>query len=118
MPKTIAQGCFHQVAHKGNGCAELVQKSNGQMVLQLKDFKTAENPDLQILLISTTDAFENETVKNSERLFIAPLQNSECFQEYVVSDGQNLTKFNSVVIWNSKHEVNFTTAPLRFAILD
>lgn len=112
-PKTIASGCFHQVAHKGSGCAVIVQKSNGQTALQLTDFKTAADDDLQILLISSTDALENETVKNSERFYVAPLQKSEGFQEYVVPMGQNLTKFNAVTIWSSKHGVNFTTAPLK-----
>lgn len=111
--QTIASGCFHQVAHKGWGCAELIQRENGQMILQLDDFQTAENSDLHILLISAPDALENETVKNSEQLYIAKLEKSEGFQQYVVPDGQNLTNFNSVVIWNSKYSVNFTTAPLR-----
>ncbi len=111
--KTIAYGCFHQVAHKGSGCAALIQRSDGQTILQLMDFETSESGDLQILLISAADALENESVKNSERLFIAPLKNSEASRRYVVPNGQNLTKFNSVVIWNSKHGVNFTTAPLK-----
>jgi hypothetical protein len=111
--KTIAYGCFHQVAHKGSGCAALVQKSDGQIVLQLVDFKTTENPDLQILIISATDALENETVKNSEQLFVASLQKSEGFQEYLVPNIQSLTKLKAVVIWNNKHSVNFTTAPLK-----
>lgn len=111
--KTIAYGCFHQVAHKGSGCAALIQKSNGQTVLQLMDFETAENENLCILLISAPDAPENETVKNSEQLYIAPLLKSKGSQQYVVPEGQNLTKFHSVVIWNNKHGVNFTTAPLK-----
>ena len=111
--KTLAYGCFHQVAHKGSGCAALVRKSDGQTILQLIDFKTAASNDLQILLISAPDALENETVKNSERMVIAPLEKSEGFQEFVISEGQNPTNFHSVVIWNSKHGVNFTTAPLK-----
>ncbi len=111
--RTIAYGCFHQVAHKGSGCAALIQKSDGQTILRLIDFKTTESIDLQILLISATDALENESVKKSERLFVAPLQRSEGSQTFVVPNAENLTKFNSVVIWNTKHGVNFTTAPLK-----
>jgi hypothetical protein len=65
------------------------------------------------LLISAPDALENETVKNSERLYVAPLQKSKSFQEYVLPNGQNLTNFHAVTIWNNKHGVNFTTAPLK-----
>lgn len=111
--RTIASGCFHQVAHKGTGCAALVRSSDGQFVLRLTDFRTAASDDLQILLISAADAPENETVKNSERIFIAPLQKQDGFQEFPVPAGQDLTNFNAVVIWNSKHAVNFTAAPLR-----
>jgi hypothetical protein len=111
--KTIAYGCFHQVAHKGTGCAALIEKSDGQIILQLMDFNTAEAGDLHVLLISAPDAPENETVKDSEQLYIAPLRSSEGSQQYVVPMGPNLTKFNSVVIWNNKYGVNFTTAPLK-----
>jgi len=112
--KTIAYGCFHQVAHKGTGCAALIQKPDGRTILHLMDFETAERDDLHILLISAPDALENETVKNSERLYIAPLlRSAESSRQYVVPAGQNLTKFNSVVIWHGKHGVNFTTAPLK-----
>ncbi|MEZ5429378.1 MAG: DM13 domain-containing protein [Pyrinomonadaceae bacterium] len=111
--RTVAEGCFHQVAHKGSGCAAIIRKPDGQIVLRLSDFETADSGDLQILLVSATDAFENETVKNSEKIHIGRISPSEGLQEFVVREGQNLTKFNSVVIWNSKHGVNFTTAPLR-----
>lgn len=110
---TIATGCFHQVAHKGAGCAALIQMSDGKIILQLNDFQTTQNGNLHILLISAPDALENETVKMSEQLYVAKLEKSEGSQQYVVSDAQNLTKFNSVVIWNSKYGVNFTTAPLK-----
>lgn len=113
VSKTIAYGCFHQVAHKGEGCAALIRKSDGQTVWQLTDFRTAKNDGLQILLISADDAPENQTVKNSERLFVAPLEKSEGTQVYSVPTNENLTKYNSVVIWQGKHGVNFTTAPLK-----
>ena len=111
--KTIAYGCFHQVAHKGAGCAALIEKRNGQTVLQLMDFKTTENRDLHVLLISATDALENETVKAAEQLYVAPLLSADGSGQYVVPKGQDLAKFNAVVIWNNKHGVNFTTAPLK-----
>lgn len=111
--KVVAYGCFHQVAHKGSGCAAIVQKPKGQTVLQLIDFQTAENNDLYILLITASDALENETVKKSESFQVAPLQKSKGFQEYVLPNGQNLTNFHAVTIWHKKHGVNFTTAPLK-----
>jgi hypothetical protein len=112
--KTIAYGCFHQVAHKGSGCVALIQKADGQTVLQLMDFETTEKEDLHVLLISAPDALENETVKDSAQLYVAPLRRSfEGSQQYVVPPGQDLAKFKAVVIWHGKHGVNFTTAPLK-----
>lgn len=112
--KTLAYGCFHQVAHKGSGCAVIVRKRDGRTVIQLSDFQTAKSEDLYILLISAPDALENETVKNSRKIYVAPLEKSEGFQEYVVpNEGQDLSDFNAVTIWNSKHAVNFMTAPLK-----
>jgi Electron transfer DM13 len=112
--ETLAYGCFHQVAHKGAGCAVIVRKSDGRVFLQLTNFKTAVSDDLHILLISAPDAAENETVKNSSKIYVAPLAKNEGFQEYAVPRGnENLSDFHSVTIWNAKHAVNFTTAPLK-----
>lgn len=112
--QAIAYGCFHQVAHKGSGCAYIISKPNGEIILQLIDFQTAQNDDLHVLLISAEDALENQAVKNSERLYVSPLKKSEGFQEYIFPNSQNLTKFHAVTIWNNRHSVNFTTAPLRY----
>jgi hypothetical protein len=109
----IAAGCFHQVAHRARGCAVLIRQPDGQVFLRLEDFKTSRSADLHILLISAFDALENETVKNSERLYVAPLEKFEGSQQYVVPNAENLTKFHSVTIWNSRHGVNFTTAPMK-----
>jgi hypothetical protein len=111
--RMIAQGCFHQVAHKGNGCAALVQRSDGKTVLQLTDFATADSADLYVVLISAPDALENTVVKDSKMFDLGSLQSAQGFQEYVIPDGENLTDFHSVIIWNVRYEVNFTTAPLR-----
>jgi hypothetical protein len=110
--RTIAQGCFHQVAHKGSGCAALVQRPDGKTVLQLTDFATADSADLCVVLISAPDALENKIVKDSKKLDLGPLHSAQGFQEYVVPEGENLADFHSVTIWNVRYEVNFTTAPL------
>lgn len=108
----IAHGCFHQVAHKGRGCAALVRQSDGKTVLQLTEFATSENPDLRVLLISADDALENTAVTNSQKLDLGPLQVSTGPQEYAVPRSADLGRYNAVTVWNDRYQVNFTTAPL------
>lgn len=109
----IASGCFHPVAHTGSGCARLVDAGGGRARLELMDFATAEGTDLRVMLSTAQDALENSTVQRSETLDLGPLKNAEGSQEYDVPPIGNLSEFLSVTVWDSKHEVNFTTAPLR-----
>ncbi len=112
MPKVLASGNFHQVAHKGAGQAEILQKANGKFVLRLNDFRTTGKPDLEVYLISAPDAFENETVKRSEIFSLGKLQTADGEQEYSLPAGLDVLQFHAVTIWNTKYEVNYTTAPL------
>lgn len=112
-PTVLAHGCFHQVAHKGSGCATLLRLSDGKTVLQLTDFATAENSDLRVLLISAPDAPENSAVLSSERVDLGPLRVSEPEQEYSIPRSVNIDTFHAVTVWNARYQVNFTTAPLK-----
>jgi hypothetical protein len=112
-PRLLASGRFHQVAHKGEGVAAILQLPNGQRILRLTDFRTADNPELAILLISAPDAHENQIVVNSSVFVLGPLQQAGGDQEYSLPADLDLTHFGAVTIWNKKYQVNFTTAPLR-----
>ena len=112
-PRLLASGRFHQVAHKGEGVAAILQLDNGQRVLRLTEFRTTENHELAILLISAPDAHENQTVLNSSVFVLGRLQQAAGNQEYSLPADLDLTHFGAVTIWNRKYQVNFTTAPLR-----
>ncbi len=112
--RTIAVGSFHSVSHKGRGIAEIVVKSDGRMYLRLTDFSTYHRPDLTVLLISASDALENETVKRSEIYEVGRLKTDEGSMEYPLAADLDVGRFNAVTIWSKRYEVNFTTAPLRF----
>src|SRR5215471_17450779 len=73
-PRVLATGRFHQVAHKGEGVAAIVQLRNGCRFLRLSDFRTADKPDLSVMLISAADAFENQTILNSKIFVLGQLQ--------------------------------------------
>ena len=115
-PEILAEGDFHQVAHKGEGRAAIIRKQNGERVLRLRNFRTADKMDLYVYLISAPDALENETVKRSEIYSLGALRSAEGEQEYFLPAEINLTKYGAVVIWNRRYEVNFTTAPLKKVI--
>ena len=112
-PRLLASGRFHQVAHKGEGLAAILQLHSGQRILRLTDFRTTDKPELAILLISAPDAHENQTVVNSSVFVLGPLQQAAGNQEYSLPADLDLTQFGAVTIWNKKYQVNFTTAPLR-----
>jgi hypothetical protein len=113
-PRILASGDFHQVAHKGAGRAEIIQKKDGRRVLRLTGLRTTLKPDLYVYLISAPDALENETVKRSEIFSLGPLKSGEdAEEEYPLPDELDLEKYGAVTIWNRRYEVNFTTAPLK-----
>jgi hypothetical protein len=112
-PRLLASGRFHQVAHKGEGVATLLQSSDGQHILRLTNFRTTDKSDLTVLLISAPDALENQTVMNSSVFVLGPLQQAAGDQEYPLPADLDLTHFGAVTIWNKKYQVNFTTAPLQ-----
>jgi len=112
-PKVLANGRFHQVAHKGEGVAAIVQLRNGRRLLRLTDFRTADKPDLSVVLISAPDAFENQTILKSKAFVLGQLQNATGDQEYEVPADLDLASYGAITIWNRKYSVNFTTAPLQ-----
>jgi hypothetical protein len=112
-PTLLATGRFHQVAHKGEGVAAIVQFRNGRRLLRLSDFRTADKPDLSVMLISAPDAFENQTILNSKVFVLGQLQNAIGDQEYELPADLDLAQYGAITIWNRKYAVNFTTAPLR-----
>lgn len=115
MPRArvVASGRFHQVAHKGAGLATIYQLPDGRLVLRLTEFRTGGGRGLQVYLIAAPDAYENEVVESSEPISVGELQKTEGDQSYLLPRDLDLNKYRAVTIWNRRHGVNFTTAPLR-----
>lgn len=112
-PEGVLQGWgrFHAVAHSAEGVAA-VYDIRGRHQLHLLGFRTAYRPDLQVLLISAPDAFDNERVKASEILVLGALSPIPD-QTFDLPGGVSPAQFRAVTIWLPQHQVNFTTAPLR-----
>src|SRR5215813_11376584 len=98
-PKVLAAGRFHQVAHKGEGTAAIVQLRNGRRLLRLTHFRTTDKPDLSVLLISAPDAFENQTILKSKVYVLGQLQNAAGDQEYELPAQLELASYGAITIW-------------------
>lgn len=112
-PVTLLSGEFHQAAHKGRGTARVCRFPSGNLALCLTGFRTYPAHDLEVRLIAAPDAFENETVENSEFVSLGDLQTAEGDSVYSLPSDLDLDKYRAVTIWSRKYRVNFTTAPLK-----
>lgn len=111
--RVIAAGRFHGVAHKGSGTARVYQRADGKHVLRLTNFQTAARPDLEVYLISESDARDNDTVMEADFLFLGALHNATGDQCYVLPPSFDPARYRAVTVWSYKYKVNFTTAPLK-----
>jgi hypothetical protein len=109
-------GEFHKGAHDTKGTASIYKLENGQHVLRLTNFMTSNGPDVRVLLVATSDASDNDTVKQSSRIELGKLKGNEGDQNYEIPTGVDLAKYRAVTIWCNRFSVNFGTAPLHDAL--
>jgi hypothetical protein len=112
VPPVALSGRFHQVTHLGSGAASIFVLPDGRRMLRLSQLRVQRRDDLQVYLLAAPDAFDNETVENSEYVALGPLGTGEARLEYQVPVGLDLARYRAVSIWSQKYRVNFITAPL------
>jgi hypothetical protein len=110
--RILASGRFHQVAHRGEGSVTIYQLLNGDRVLELADFHTGPGQNLELLLITAPDAFENETVEQSMAYALGEVQTLDSNQSFKIPGDVDLSRVQAVTVWSKQYKVNFTTAPL------
>ena len=115
-PVQLASGMFHAGAHETKGTAAIFQLPDGQRVLRFTNFETSNGPDVRVLLVAANDATDNDTVKNSQPIELAPLKGNVGDQNYDVPSTIDLNKYKAVTIWCNRFSVNFGTAPLMQAM--
>jgi len=111
-PLLLSQGRFHGVAHATEGLASLYQLPDGQRALRLTEFETSNGPDVQVYLVATNDATDNETVTKAGFIHLGALKGSVGNQNYEVPADVDLAKYQAVTVWCRRFGVNFGTAPL------
>ena len=111
-PLLLSQGRFHGVAHATEGLATIYRLPDGQRALRLTEFETSNGPDVQVYLVATTDATDNETVTKAGFIHLGALKGNVGDQNYEVPAELDLSKYQAVTIWCRRFGVNFGTAPL------
>ncbi len=94
------------------GLASLYRLPDGQRALRLTEFETSNGPDVQVYLVATHDATDNETVTTAGFIHLGALKGNIGDQNYEVPADVDLTKYQAVTIWCRRFGVNFGTAPL------
>ena len=108
----LSQGRFHGVAHATQGLATMYQLPDGTRALRFTEFETSNGPDVQVYLVATSDATDNETVTKAGFMHLGALKGNVGDQNYEVPADVDLTKYQAVTIWCRRFGVNFGTAPL------
>jgi len=108
----LSQGRFHGVAHATHGLATLYQLPDGKRALRLTEFETSNGPDVQVYLVATNDATDNETVTQAGFIHLGALKGNVGDQNYEVPADVDVHKYQAVTIWCRRFGVNFGTAPL------
>ena len=112
QPKIVSSGNFHDVAHETKGVATIYQSPDGKRTLRLTNFQTSNGPDVQVYLVATNDATDNDTVTRSGFLPLGALKGNLGDQNYELGADVDLAKYRAVTIWCRRFSVNFGTAPL------
>jgi hypothetical protein len=108
----LSQGRFHGVAHATQGLATMYQLPDGKRTLRLTEFETSNGPDVQVYLVATNDANDNETVTTAGFIHLGALKGNVGDQNYEVPADVDLATYQAVTIWCRRFGVNFGTAPL------
>ena len=112
-PTQLSQGNFHGVAHTTKGMATLYELPDGKRVLRFTQFETSNGPDVQVYLVASADASDNETVTKAGFIHLGALKGTNGDQNYDVPANADLNVYQAVTIWCRRFGVNFGTAPLK-----
>jgi len=111
-PVVLSRGDFHGVAHETRGVATVYRVPGAKRVLRLTGFETSNGPDVQLYLVASADAKDNDTVTNAGFVNLGALKGNVGDQNYDIPADVDLGKYRAVTVWCRRFGVNFGTAPL------
>ena len=112
LPRPSWGGAFHDVAHHGEGRAELWKTARG-WELRVRGLRTGQSPDLVVAMVHAADARDNEDVERSGLVIAGQVPPGQGDFVVPLPEGTRPPGYGAVAIWNVRYRVNFTTAPLR-----
>lgn len=107
----MMSGSFRGLKYETKGKATLEKASDGHYYVRFEEFETQNGPDLKVYLSTAPASAEGEEFIE-DFLDLGALKGNRGNQNYQVSDGTDLSKFHSVVIWCKRFTVGFGVAPL------
>ncbi len=107
-------GNFRSLDHPTSGTATLAKADDGHYYVRLEDFETENGPDL-VVYLSTAPASAEGREFAEDFVDLGTLKGNIGDQNYVVPDGTDIDKYESVVIWCRRFTVPFGAAPLESA---
>jgi hypothetical protein len=90
--------------HNAEGLAKIITLEEGSKVLRIENLKVTNGPDLYVYLATDTGS--------SDFVDLGRLKGNIGNQNYVIPDGTDLTKYNTVLIWCKLFSVLFGSAEL------
>lgn len=112
LPRASWSGAFHDVAHHGEGRAELWKTDRG-WELRVRGLRTGQSPDLVVALVRAADARDNEDAQRAGLVVAGRVPPGQGDFTLPLPEGVGPDAYRAVAIWNVRYHVNFTTAPLR-----
>jgi Electron transfer DM13 len=91
--------------HNAQGQAKIIKLSDGSNFLRIEDFRSTNGPDLYVYL--STDK------GNSDFVNLGRLKGNIGDQNYMIPEGTDLSKYDTVLIWCRAFSVLFGSAELR-----
>ncbi len=91
--------------HNAEGLAKVIRLDAASMILRLENFKATNGPDLYVYLATDNSA--------SDFVNLGRLKGNIGNQNYDISEGTDLSRYDSVLIWCQAFSVLFGSAQLQ-----
>lgn len=114
-PFILARGDFAELddIHGGEGTATIYQAPDGKLFVRLEPFSVTDAPDLRVALSShPAPRAQTDLVTAGGFLDLGPLQSNKGAQNYDIPQTVRIEQFQSVVVYDRRFNIIFTTATL------
>jgi hypothetical protein len=109
----VAEAEFISLEHDTRGRALVVETADGRRFLRFEDFETSDGPDLVVYLSSKAPAGSDDWYGyDQDFVDLGELKGNLGNQNYEISEGVDLDRYSTAVVWCRRFEVGFAAAEL------